>query len=233
MGRHPLTALIRNDLEQQGVGLIDAAGDCTTAPPISSILITQGAGDRAVISANDSVWSSEENSSGEPPDIGQLVLLDGYNMDLCLAAARAGRERNVPVVLDGGSWKPGMEELLQYVNIAICSAAFQLPGSDRSEAAEGLLQRGIEHVAVTRGAKPILYRSRDGRSAEIPVPPTEVIDTLAAGDFFHGAFCFALLESRDAVQALSFAQQVASLRCRSFGTRSWLRSALLDGMAGH
>jgi sugar/nucleoside kinase (ribokinase family) len=44
-----------------------------------------------------------------------------------------------------------------------------------------------------------------------------VVDTLAAGDVFHGAFALALVEGRDAEEALRFAAAAASLKCSRFG----------------
>jgi len=50
-------------------------------------------------------------------------------------------------------------------------------------------------------------------------PAVEVVDTLAAGDVFHGAFALALAEGRGEVAALGFATVAAALKCRTFGGR--------------
>jgi sugar/nucleoside kinase (ribokinase family) len=59
-------------------------------------------------------------------------------------------------------------------------------------------------------------------SGELPVDPIEAVDTLGAGDFFHGAFCHALAGGTGFVDGLRAASGVATLSCRSFGTRAWL-----------
>ena len=46
-----------------------------------------------------------------------------------------------------------------------------------------------------------------------------VVDTLAAGDVFHGAFALALLEGRGIEGAARFACAAASLKCTRFGGR--------------
>jgi sulfofructose kinase len=43
------------------------------------------------------------------------------------------------------------------------------------------------------------------------------VDTLGAGDAFHGAFALALAEGRDLPAALRFAGATAALKCMRFG----------------
>ena len=57
------------------------------------------------------------------------LLLDGHHPDLALRAARSARELGMPVVLDAGSWKPVLAELLSYVDVCACSAAFRSRGA--------------------------------------------------------------------------------------------------------
>jgi sulfofructose kinase len=45
------------------------------------------------------------------------------------------------------------------------------------------------------------------------------IDTLAAGDVFHGAFTLAIGEGRDVTGAARFANAAAALKCTRFGGR--------------
>ena len=43
------------------------------------------------------------------------------------------------------------------------------------------------------------------------------VDTLGAGDVFHGAFALAITENQDLRQALRFASAAAALKCTRFG----------------
>ncbi|MDR0440933.1 MAG: PfkB family carbohydrate kinase, partial [Candidatus Accumulibacter sp.] len=47
----------------------------------------------------------------------------------------------------------------------------------------------------------------------------KVVDTLAAGDVFHGAFALALVEGKNIEDAARFACAAASLKCTRFGGR--------------
>jgi sulfofructose kinase len=53
----------------------------------------------------------------------------------------------------------------------------------------------------------------------VPAPRVEVVDTLSAGDVFHGAFALAILEGKGIEAAARFACAAASLKCTRPGGR--------------
>jgi len=234
VGRHSLAAGMRADLRDAGVRLVDAAEADDSPPAVSSILVTQGTGDRCVVSRN-----AAGQALDPPPDLAglveaaQAVLVDGHHPALAIAAAQAARDRRRPCILDGGSWKPVTAELLPYVDIAVCSADFRPPGHQATSAGDTLdylLDSGVRWAAVTDGPRPVRWASRArGRQPDSPVPVTEVADTLGAGDVFHGAFTRAIaarpvLGENELATALQFAAAVAAYSCQTFGTRAWMAS---------
>ncbi|HEY6791192.1 MAG TPA: PfkB family carbohydrate kinase [Trebonia sp.] len=243
VGRHPLAAGMRADLRQAGVRLIDAAETDDSPPSVSSIIVTQGTGDRCVVSRN-----AAGRTLDPPPDLAalvdeaQAVLVDGHHRALAVAAARAARERGRLCIMDGGSWKPVTAELLPHVDIAVCSADFRPPGQPGQPGQPGraaksaddtlayLLDSGVPWAAITDGPRPVRWASRaHGIQPDIPVPVTEVADTLGAGDVFHGAFTHAIAahavpSEHDLAAALQFAATVAAHSCQAFGTRGWMTS---------
>jgi sugar/nucleoside kinase (ribokinase family) len=54
----------------------------------------------------------------------------------------------------------------------------------------------------------------------MPAFKVNAIDSLGAGDAFHGAFTLALAEGRDLVDAMRFASATAALKCTKFGGAS-------------
>ena len=56
-----------------------------------------------------------------------------------------------------------------------------------------------------------------GALRRMPVFMVEAVDTLGAGDSFHGAFALALAEGRDEVAAMRFGAAAAALKCTRFG----------------
>lgn len=222
VGTHPITHLIRGDLESHGVKVADLDPSQTKPPPVSSIIVTEATGDRAVISLN--ATKIQIGKEQLPVDINvdvDVVLIDGHQMEVGYAIAQLAKNKNIPVVIDGGSWKPGFEKILPLVEYAICSANFYPPGcSSSKEVIAYLAAIGIPHIAITQGEKPIQYLSL-GVSGQIPVLPIHAVDTLGAGDVFHGAFCHSILR-QNFTESLAAATIIASRSCQYFGTRRWM-----------
>jgi sugar/nucleoside kinase (ribokinase family) len=224
VGQHPLGAVIRQDLDRFSVSVYDVTADRQEIPPVSSILVVRGSGERTVVSADanafpplafevDPDWLNHQS----------IVLVDGHYMRMCITAAQYAHSRGIPVVLEGGSWKEGMAGLLPHVDIAICSDDFRPPAcQDDMDVLEFLAGQGISRVAITRGAAPISY-VEEGTAGEIPIKQVHAIDTLGAGDIFHGAFCYSACQPGHAfVDSLAFAARVATFSCQYLGTRLWM-----------
>ena len=129
VGSHALAAVIRSDLARLSIRLHDMARGRRESPPVSSVTVHRASGDRTVVSANAAVFSTV-NAEFDPKWLRgvSIVEVDGQYMPLCIAAARAACERGIPVVLDSGSWKPGMPKLLPFLDTVICSGDFRPPG---------------------------------------------------------------------------------------------------------
>ncbi|WP_299405510.1 PfkB family carbohydrate kinase [Acaryochloris sp. IP29b_bin.148] len=228
LGQHPITQLMRSDLASIGpsIYLADLTPSHTQSPPVSSIVVTQRTGERAIISLNAQRQIAQPDQI--PQDLWEklnttdIILMDGHQIPVSLAIAKQATD--IPTVLDGGSWKPGLESVLPYINYAICSADFHPPGCQNTHATLAYLKHILPEptrIAITQGDQPILYW--DGTTGTVPVPPISPVDTLGAGDIFHGSFCHFILHS-DFPRALAQAAQVASTACQYFGTRAWMQS---------
>lgn len=122
--------------------------------------------------------------------------------------------KNETVVLDAGSYKPNIGLFLQKADIIISSEDFMDEDGNNIFA----LSCNALHKAITRGEKPILYNG-----TEIPVEQIEAVDTLGAGDIFHGAFCYAyFVEERACEEALRYASKVAGESIKYRGPEEWI-----------
>ncbi|MBD2775036.1 sugar kinase [Iningainema tapete] len=222
VGSHPMTQLIKGDLIKYGVVIADLNDSTTQPPPVSSIIVTQTTGERAVISINAvKTQASREAITPEILENIDIVLIDGHQMSVGSVIAQMAKAKNIPVVIDGGSWKPGFEQILPFVDYAICSANFSPPGcQSESEVLAYLKDIHIPHIAITHGDKPIQYLT-GSTYGYLDVPNVQAVDTLGAGDVFHGAFCHYILQE-NFTTALSLSAQIASLSCQYFGTRRWM-----------
>ena len=88
------------------------------------------------------------------------------------------------------------------------------PGANLARIAARL--RGV--VGVTLGQEGFLWRE-GVRERRVPAYPVIAVDTLAAGDVWHGAFALALGEGRELEAAARFANAAAAIKCSRFGGR--------------
>jgi sulfofructose kinase len=134
----------------------------------------------------------------------------------------AARAANIPSVFDGDVGPvDALRDLCGRCDYAIFSAAGLALASGAGDVGEGLrraqhLARGV--VGVTLGADGLLWLER-GREQRAVAPRVRAIDTLAAGDVFHGAFTLALAEGNTIAAAARFANAAAAQKCTRFGGR--------------
>ena len=222
VGTHPMTELIKADLAKCQVELSDLDPKSNQIPPVSSVIITQGTGERAVVSIN-AVKTQVSNSHVREDILSDvdIVLIDGHQMAVGEEYSRIAKSKNIPVVVDGGSWKQSFERIFPFVDYAICSANFHPPNCNNSEQVFAYLSSlGIPHIAITHGEQPIQYLSNN-KIRTLAVPTVKIVDTLGAGDIFHGAFCHFIL-FKNFAEALASATQTAAASCQAFGTRRWM-----------
>jgi sugar/nucleoside kinase (ribokinase family) len=222
IGCHRLGLIIAEDITSHGVELVDMIPGSKTPPMLSSIVTTADTGSRTAVASRYPDEGAGPGFHESLPADCRIVLVDGFLAAAAGGAARRAADANARVVLDAGSWKPGLDDLLPLVDIAICSAVFRPPGTvGGRDVIDYLLQRDVEWVAVTRGGESILYYEAEC-AGEIPVAAVPVVDTLGAGDVLHGAFCYYLASGAPFRDALDKAATVATTSTRSFGTRAWM-----------
>jgi ribokinase len=233
LGSHPLAGLARADLTSHGVRLVDLRPELTGPPAVSAVVVRDRDGERVVVSHNAvgvdaprelPVWSELLG------DVGAL-LVDGHHPELAVAAARAARGRRVPVVLDAGSDKAVLSELLPLVDVCACSGSFRL-GRAGVRATERLVhEAGVPVVVRTDGAAPVRWSVRvDGRvvGGVVRPPTVTALDTLGAGDVWHGALAVGVarlghVPGADELPGLvGVANRVAAARVGVVGARAWL-----------
>ncbi|KAA2248444.1 ribokinase [Solihabitans fulvus] len=226
LGRHPLAGFARDDLAAHGVRVLDADPERDRPPPVSAAAVRERDGERTVVSHN-AADVLVDASAGLA--VTGAVLVDGHHPRLALAVAAAARRAGVPVLLDAGSWKPVLADLLPLVDVCACSSSFRLPDHPEAAATERALHRlGVALVTRTAGAAPVRWSGRDGGAGERAVPRVPARDTLGAGDVWHGALLFGVARlgrvptAEDLPELIDAANEVAARRVSRVGARAWL-----------
>ncbi|GEK23188.1 PfkB family carbohydrate kinase [Cellulomonas xylanilytica] len=228
LGQGPVADLVRHGLGAAGVEVVDLL-DGPGTPAVSTVLVTRGTGERAVVSVN-AVGVRDLSGPARRLDVlegATALLVDGHHLGAAQELAADASVRGVPVLLDGGSWKPGLEGLLAHVDHAVLSADFRLPDGG-GDVLRRVADLGPRSVAQSAGGGPvrILVGGPEGRHESVLRPPVvpaeEVVDTLGAGDVLHGATAASLAAGHDVLTALADGVARASESVRHPGALGWV-----------
>lgn len=143
------------------------------------------------------------------------------------AASRAALEKanslGKPTVLDADltSDRAALAALVPLASHVVFSepALAQLTGgSSDVEAALQMIYGNGDHilVGVTLGKGGASWIDKDGFHSQ-PGLTVTAVDTLAAGDVFHGAFALAVARRLPAAEAMRFANLIAAVKCTRWG----------------
>lgn len=221
VGRNSFSEFIVDDFKKNNISFIDIIEDNKTNPVIASVITCKN-GNRNIFTHNPETItpkiSAKELLEKLQPEI---LLLDGFYPEFGVECTQIAKQKNIPVVLDCGSWKPQYEILLNYADVVICSNDFYPPNCINSKQVfQYLKKKKIGKIAISNGEEDIVFLNN--KSGKITIDKTEVIDTLGAGDILHGSFCYYYCKYRHFKKALKLASEVASFSCKYKGTRSWL-----------
>ncbi|CAL9375785.1 5-dehydro-2-deoxygluconokinase [Streptomyces sp. enrichment culture] len=139
-------------------------------------------------------------------------------------AALAHRAKSGTTVFDL-DWRPmfwtDLDQARPYYAEALGHATVAVGNLDECEiatgvrepraCAEALLAAGVELAVVKQGPKGVLAVHRDGRSAEVPPVPVEVVNGLGAGDAFGGCLCHGLLSGWELERIMRYANAAGAL----------------------
>ena len=213
---------IRQSLAAAGVDV----ADIRTVPggrSSQAVVIVDGRGERLVVPYHD----PELDLSAEWLPLGTLA---GAGMVLCdvrwpagaETALRAARSQGIPTMIDGDvAPAETLRGLVQLADYAVFSDAGLLACTgitDIASALRTIAAAHAGHVGVSCGAEGYYWLENDSVRHQ-PAPAVDAVDTLAAGDVFHGALALAILENQDLPTAIRFACVAAALKCGRFGGR--------------
>ncbi|MDH3997962.1 MAG: PfkB family carbohydrate kinase [Desulfuromonadales bacterium] len=212
-------------------GLCDEQVDCSHLREISgessqvAFIVVDAAGHRNIFWHRGSAfpqWSKQAEAL-LATDCARILHLDGLHLDAAIPAAQAARQRGVVTVLDAGTFRPGIEELLPLIDHLVVSErfAYAATGAATLEAALPRLRdyAGAE-VTVTMGRAGSVSLDGTGQVLKTPAFAVEAVDTTGCGDVFHGSYIYGLLQGWALPRILPFASACAALKTRALGGRT-------------
>jgi sugar/nucleoside kinase (ribokinase family) len=219
IGQHEFRDYMLSKLYEHKIEVTDIIDEINSDTHFSVIISSIKNGERTVFASP--VMKEQRKRDIIPIQDFDVCLVDGFLAETAGEITSIAKNSGIITVMDGGSWKTGMEQYLENIEYAVCSSDFFPPGCKTQKEIIGFLHDyGITNIAITRGEKSILA-FENGRKKEIAVNKIDAVDTLGAGDVFHGAFCYFLLRDNNFVNALKLASDVAAESCKYYGTREW------------
>jgi sulfofructose kinase len=210
---------IRAELAAEHVDLSPSTPVTGRRSPVSAVIVDP-AGERMLISYADPAMPADPGwlPAALPARVG-AVLGDTRWEEGAARLFALARSAGVPGVLDGDR-KPLLAESLEAPSHIAFSETGLAELTGKGDPEEGLkaLSSRVGWIAVTSGARGVHVLSA-GRVTHHPAFPVKAVDTLGAGDTWHGAFAFALADGMDEARAVRFASAAAAIKCTRFGGR--------------
>nr|WP_245204062.1 PfkB family carbohydrate kinase [Ammoniphilus resinae] len=203
-------------LEMYQVNIVDLAEGSELLPSISSVFVNTEKATRTIWSGQQQFSISEETGYEKYISEASFCFSDCNLPEVTIDFLKKSRKLGKEIVLDPGSWKPHFPTCLALADEVIASVNCRPPEGDLLTF---LQETNVKNIAITDGENDT-YWYENANQGLIHVPKVEAIDTLAAGDVLHGAFCYYRFhEGLPFCTAMEKATLVASESVKYFGPR--------------
>lgn len=216
---------IRADLEHEGIdtrAVITRQGQSHVA----FALVEPDHGRRTVWWHNDRAVLDDV-----PLDLGlltsaRILHLDTHLPDAALMAARQMRASGGQVMIDAERYKESTAALLPHCDAIIVSERFgrEATGMDTPAQTARALYDQYQTLTVVTAGEQGSWCIHHNDAFHTPAFAVNTVDTTGAGDVFHGAFLYGLLQNWQLRTIARFASATAALKCRSTGGRTGIPS---------
>ena len=209
--------MILADLAGEGVdtSLIQRSADGRSA--FSSVLV-DAAGERQIVNFRGAGVQANLDLDVAPRL--EAVLADTRFPELTQTALRLAKRSGIPGIVDG-EHPVNLGHLSDATHIAFSAQGLigLTGGESLPTALKAVAAQVSAWLCVTDGASGVFFL-RKGKVEHIPAFQIDPVDTLAAGDVWHGAFALQLAEGANEDTAMEFANAAATLKCLGAGGRA-------------
>jgi sulfofructose kinase len=188
--------------------------------PISAVMIDPS-GERTIVTFRDpELWHVKLPDFDTLLDDCAAILTESRCAEFCTELCAEAVRRGIPVIVDVDRAMSLREGLLNAsTHLVFSSEPLQETAdvTDDAQALKKIAKLTPSFLAGTRGPRGTIWLDEKGEIQETPAFPVHTVDTLGAGDVFHGALALAITEKQELRQALRFASAAAALKCTRFG----------------
>ncbi|MCP4619840.1 MAG: sugar kinase [Bradyrhizobium sp.] len=188
--------------------------------PISAVMIDPS-GERTIVTFRDpKLWRVKLPDMDVLLEDCDAILTESRCAEFCTDLCAEAVRRGIPVVVDVDRAMSLREGLLNASTHLVFSSEPLQETADESDdgaALKKVARLTKSFLAGTRGPRGTIWLDERGQLQETPAFHVHTVDTLGAGDVFHGAFALAITEGQELREALRFASAAAALKCTRFG----------------
>ncbi|MBU6464065.1 MAG: sugar kinase [Bradyrhizobium sp.] len=218
--RETTSRYIFDKLAHEGIDTKELIHMPGVVTPISNIMIDPS-GERTIVTFRDpELWRVRLPLADKLLGDCGAVLIESRCAEFCTDLCAEARKRGIPVIVDVDRTMSLREGLLTASShLVFSSEALQATAGipDDAEALKKIAKLTPSFLAGTRGALGTLWLDEHNNLQQTPAFPVHTVDTLGAGDVFHGAFALGITEGQDLPATLRFASAAAALKCTRFG----------------
>jgi sugar/nucleoside kinase (ribokinase family) len=170
-------------------------------------------GDRTIVTyCDERIAATTSTDADAAVAVADVLLADNCFPDFVQPICAAARRRRLPIVLDGDRRTAENDPLFRLATHVVFSS--ECLRETTGAALKRIASNTDAFIAVSNGPENILYLEGDA-VRHLPVLSIVAVDTLRAGDAFHGGF--ALAEGQGEVEAMRFGAAVAGIKCTRLG----------------
>lgn len=221
VGADAIGAEIRRELEGFGVDCARVRSFDEARSSLSAVML-DAKGARMIVNYRDPAlpdaadWLSDDIAKGA-----DACLADAKWPQGAVFGLRAAKRTGLPAVLDADEPLPDDPTLFSAATHVAFSAEGLSGLAKTRDLKSALLKFRRDYDAwccVTDGERGVMFADRD-EIASIGAYDVDPVDTLGAGDVWHGAFTLALGEGKTEIDAMKFASAAAAIKVTRRGAR--------------
>jgi len=217
LGDDAVGEMILSELREEGINLDQIHCAPAGISAFSSIYVANN-GDRQIVNFRGAGLSDDPQFLEMPASVDVALADTRWNAG-AQKTLNTAKSRGILGVLDAESpVHPDLIKTASHIAFSRQGLTDLTAEPDLIKALTAVSAATSAWVCATDGASGVYFVDAK-RIENIPAFPVTAIDTLAAGDVWHGAFCLGLAEGRDEHSAMEFANAAAALKCTQFGGR--------------
>ena len=218
--RETSSGFILERMEAEGIDTTHVVRMPGLTTPVSAIMIEPSGERTLTIYRDPGLWTVKLPDADELFADCRAVLVESRCGAFATSLCTEARRRGIAVIV-GVDRPMALQDGLLTTASHLLFASEQVQETagiaDDGEALKRLAELTPAFLAATSGPRGTLWLNEEGELKKTPAFPVQAVDTLGAGDVFHGAFTLGLAEGKDAREALRFAAAAAALKCTRHG----------------